>query len=155
MGYSRQEYWVAIFFFRGSSWPRDGTYIFCMAGKILYCWATREAVHVRIIKDKRGYVNGMLTQLEDLWPGFTGCNLDITNKHYRRETNPWYRRNMIWDFHWCLSSSLLLSPCSKFVFHIFSVLKLPLVSFIWFCIRGELSFYSFQKCSLLPHCPGI
>ena len=32
--------WVAISFFRGSSWPRDGTRIFCIGRQILYHRAT-------------------------------------------------------------------------------------------------------------------
>ena len=35
--------WVAIFFSRGSSLPRDQTHIFCMVRQILYHWITREA----------------------------------------------------------------------------------------------------------------
>ena len=40
--------WAAVSFFRGSSWPRDWTHIFCVSctGRwILYPWATREAHH--------------------------------------------------------------------------------------------------------------
>ena len=35
--------WVAISFFRGSSWPWDGTRIFCIGRQILYHRATWEA----------------------------------------------------------------------------------------------------------------
>ena len=35
--------WVAISFSRGSSWPRDRTWISCIGRQILYLWATREA----------------------------------------------------------------------------------------------------------------
>ena len=38
--------WVAVSFFRGSSWPRDWThisYISCIGGRILYQWATCKA----------------------------------------------------------------------------------------------------------------
>ena len=35
--------WVAISFNRGSSWPRNQTYISCIGGQILYHWATWEA----------------------------------------------------------------------------------------------------------------
>ena len=34
---------VTIFFSRGSSWPRDGIRIPCIAGRFFYCWATRES----------------------------------------------------------------------------------------------------------------
>ena len=35
--------WVAIPFSRGSSWPRDQTWVSCTAGKFFTIWATREA----------------------------------------------------------------------------------------------------------------
>ena len=35
--------WVAISFSRGSSWPRDGTWISHIAGRCFTVWATREA----------------------------------------------------------------------------------------------------------------
>ena len=35
--------WVTISFSRGSSWPRDRTYISWTAGRFLTIWATREA----------------------------------------------------------------------------------------------------------------
>ena len=35
--------WVVIPFSRGSSWPRDGTQVSCIAGRFFIVWATREA----------------------------------------------------------------------------------------------------------------
>ena len=35
--------WVAISFFRGSSWPRDRIQVCCIAGGFFTIWATREA----------------------------------------------------------------------------------------------------------------
>ena len=35
---------VAIFFSRGSSWPRDGTYVSCIGRCVLYPWAFKEAL---------------------------------------------------------------------------------------------------------------
>ena len=35
--------WVAIFFSRGSSWPRDRTWVSWIAGRSFTMWATREA----------------------------------------------------------------------------------------------------------------
>ena len=35
--------WVAIFFSRGFSWPRDWTWVSCISRQILYPWAIREA----------------------------------------------------------------------------------------------------------------
>ena len=34
--------WVAISFSRGSSWPRDQTWVSCIAGRFFTIWATRE-----------------------------------------------------------------------------------------------------------------
>ena len=49
MGFSRQEYWsgqwVAIPFFKESSWPSDWTHFSHIAGKFFTIWATREAPH--------------------------------------------------------------------------------------------------------------
>ena len=38
--------WVAIPFFRGSSQPRDRTWVSCTAGRFFTVWATREALCV-------------------------------------------------------------------------------------------------------------
>ena len=35
--------WVSISFFRGFSWPRDWTHVFCTGRQILPGWTTREA----------------------------------------------------------------------------------------------------------------
>ena len=40
--------WVAISFFRGSSWPRDQTPISCAAGRFFTVWATREAQSYKV-----------------------------------------------------------------------------------------------------------
>jgi len=40
--------WVAISFFRGSSWPRDQTHISCINRQILYHWATWETLFLHI-----------------------------------------------------------------------------------------------------------
>ena len=36
--------WVAISFCRGSSWPRNQTYLYCIGRQIRYRWATWEVV---------------------------------------------------------------------------------------------------------------
>ena len=40
--------WVAISFFRGSSWPRDQTHISCFNRQILHHWATWETLFLHI-----------------------------------------------------------------------------------------------------------
>ena len=42
MGFPRQDYWSGFPVFRGSSWPRDQTHIFCIGRWSLYHWATRK-----------------------------------------------------------------------------------------------------------------
>ena len=42
MGFSRLE-WVAIPSSRGSSWPRDSTWVSCITDRFFTIWATREA----------------------------------------------------------------------------------------------------------------
>ena len=43
---------VATSFSRGPSWPRDWTQVFCIAGRFLIIWATRESQHhlLKVIK---------------------------------------------------------------------------------------------------------
>ena len=40
---ARIQEWVAIPFSRGSSWPRDQTWVSCLAERFFTVWATREA----------------------------------------------------------------------------------------------------------------
>ena len=44
---ARIQGWVAIPFSRGSSWPRDWTWVSCTAGKFFTVWATREALFLK------------------------------------------------------------------------------------------------------------
>ena len=41
--------WVAIPFSRGSSWPRDRTWVSCIAGRFFTIWATRETPYSQLI----------------------------------------------------------------------------------------------------------
>ena len=40
--------WVAICFSRGSSWPRDWTWVSCITGRFFTNWTTREALYMFI-----------------------------------------------------------------------------------------------------------
>ena len=42
---ARVQEWVTISFSRGYSWPRDWTQVSCIGRRILYRWATREALY--------------------------------------------------------------------------------------------------------------
>ena len=43
---ARMLQWVAISFSRGSSWPRDWSHVSCIGRRVLYHWATWEALMV-------------------------------------------------------------------------------------------------------------
>ena len=49
--------WVAISFSRGSSWPRDQTCVPCISSWILYSWATREALIIRLTYTSYKFIN--------------------------------------------------------------------------------------------------
>ena len=55
--------WVATFFSRGSSWPRDHTWVFCIVGRLLTIWATWEAHGLSIYFWGRGWQQGFLISL--------------------------------------------------------------------------------------------
>ena len=42
--------WVAISFCRGSSWPKDGTQVSCIAGRLFTVWTTREILFLPLTK---------------------------------------------------------------------------------------------------------
>ena len=44
--------WVTIPFSRGSSWPRDRTWVSCIAGRFFTIWATRRLYSVMILTNK-------------------------------------------------------------------------------------------------------
>ena len=54
--------WVAISFFRASSWLRDWTHISCIERQILYHWATREA-----LADDNALVDDEAVIVEGTW----------------------------------------------------------------------------------------
>ena len=47
MGFSRQEYWngLSFIFSKGSSWPRDWTWVSCTAGRFFIVWATKNPMN--------------------------------------------------------------------------------------------------------------
>ena len=44
--------WIAIHFFKGSPWPRDQTWVCCIAGRFFIIWATRENKSQKFPKEK-------------------------------------------------------------------------------------------------------
>ena len=47
--------WITIPFYRGSSWPRDWTQVFCIAGRFFTVWATRKAQSVKLYRLRKGF----------------------------------------------------------------------------------------------------
>ena len=45
--------WTAISFSRGSSWPRDQTWVSCTAGRFFTIWATKEALDSSLLVYKK------------------------------------------------------------------------------------------------------
>ena len=85
MEFSRQEYWSGLLFRSPgeSSWPRDRTQVFCIAGRFFTIWATREIIlramtynckriQQKISKDKGAWGNlqrdGKLAQITRVFP---------------------------------------------------------------------------------------
>ena len=52
--------WGAISFSRGSSWPRDRTWVSCIAGRLFNLWATREAPGICLSLRKSGSLQHIL-----------------------------------------------------------------------------------------------
>ena len=44
---ARMLQWAAISFSRGSYWPRDWTWVSCIAGRFLTVWVTRETLYLQ------------------------------------------------------------------------------------------------------------
>ena len=68
--------WVAISFSRGSSQPRDGTWVSCIAGRLFTTWATRES------ENERGGTISEVIKSQHPWHGSSAnreCSLGTWN----------------------------------------------------------------------------
>ena len=65
--------WVAIFFSRGPSWPRDWTWVSCIAGRFFTIWATWEAPYNSASVDKTSQIQLILIQ----FVSFSECHIYI------------------------------------------------------------------------------
>ena len=65
--------WVAIPFFRGSSWSRDWTQVFSTSGRFFIIWATREA----LCNTKRGdyIISKILFNFDINWRSWSSISL--------------------------------------------------------------------------------
>ena len=59
--------WVAISFSRGFSWPRDRTWVSCIAGRPFTIWATREAPKGKIGRWNEDAVSISSSHLSRIW----------------------------------------------------------------------------------------
>ena len=64
MGFSRQEYWSGLPFFKGSSLPRIQTWVSCIAGRFSTIWATRKTLPHRFTSAQFSH----LVISNSLWP---------------------------------------------------------------------------------------
>ena len=82
--------WVVISFFRGSSWPRDGTHVSCISctdRQILHLWVTREAFYT--LKYIHGCILAQLFQsCLTLWD-LTACRLSRSSVHEILQIRHW------------------------------------------------------------------
>ena len=69
--------WVAISFSRGSSWPRDWTYVSRIAGRRFNLWATREAQQFQEVIHKEESIGIVLNMRRPDW----GWNLEKSFIH--------------------------------------------------------------------------
>ena len=76
--------WVVISFSRGSSQPRDGTQVSCIAGRFFTIWATREALLVYIKVKKKNLRERILFQTGLACPNSNQTGTEQTAFRYRQ-----------------------------------------------------------------------
>ena len=84
--------WVAISFSRGSSWPRDWTWVFCIAGRCFTVWATREANEV--------YLFFFFLIIIFFFFYFTILYWFCQTSTCIRHGCTWWHRGMVWGGRW-------------------------------------------------------
>ena len=85
--------WVAIPFSRGSSWPRDRTWVSCTAGSFFTVWATDTAA-----SDYRGWIRkGIIMPLKGLPGWLSGKRICLQCR--RCGFDPWVRK-LPWRRKW-------------------------------------------------------
>ena len=89
--------WVAISFSRGTSWPRNWTWVFCIAGRHFTLWATRELVAVGRNPSNTTHppsTSTLLSPSQKLWSQISLVVqwLRICLDHWRHELDPCSRK---------------------------------------------------------------
>ena len=106
--------WVAIPFSRESSWPRDWTWVSCIAGIFFTIRATREAPHLN-----NSYNNSFVSSIYSQFSNFPDCVINIL-----KSALDWIKiqtLSIYWDwlirfFNLFLSVRVFLSPFSPKIF---------------------------------------
>ena len=73
--------WIAISYSRGSSWPRDQTWVSCIAGRFFTIWATSEALDhngPNQIKMSVSHWGKLIRFTTGKWLTWTSATLDTT-----------------------------------------------------------------------------
>ena len=84
--------WVAIPFSRGSFWPRDWTWVSCIAGKFFTIWATRkipEDLEQKLMEDHEHQVATL------------GCSLQAVGNLWRFWSAKWPNKNVLFRRQVC------------------------------------------------------
>ena len=112
--------WVAISFSRGSSWPRDQTWISGIAGENLYHWATREAhVDTASRKPKPSISQGVQLSVKFLQGTgqiYKSCILDLWDQgslevwHLDVDWATWLSDTAIWPHMTCIIVLAIQKP---------------------------------------------
>ena len=82
--------WVAISFSRGSSWPRDPTWVSRIAGRRFTHWATREA-----LRDPKLSWTFLVTCSKEVLGGT--CTCVLVCELMLRSSDTWYTRCMMYS----------------------------------------------------------
>ena len=104
--------WVAISISRGSSWPRDWTWVSCTAGRFFTDWATREAYLICFSSDElRSYQLMFISNVtlqEKCEVNWTLTRVISKLRHFR--WNLWCKQNYYTSDGWDVKSAPFLGP---------------------------------------------
>ena len=107
--------WVAISFSRGSSLPRDWTWVSCFAGRFLTVRATREATYVSLLTDVDAL--GLICKIElNTLPAWLVCWEDLMKVCLEENGNSFYASRLYYIEQYDIVFSLGLRHIKVFFF---------------------------------------
>ena len=135
--------WIAIPFSRGSSLPRDWTWVSCFAGRFLTVWATREATYVSLLTDVDAL--GLICKIElNTLPAWLVCWEDLMKVCLEENGNSFYASRLYYIEQYDIVFSLGLRHIKVCFFFFFSLVHILLFK--------VLSHYSLSLCYQLKPC---